>query len=127
MVVIGGYVNFYIRELNEQTTIQACVDMYDGGDAFYHVCKPSLEQWRKATGITKGQEKSFVADEVFPRKAQCELQGLEEDAAKERERVEQEKKGTDALRCPCVKTLCYRTLFHPYLRNYATGSPQLQA
>jgi hypothetical protein len=100
MVLVGGYLNFCICALNAQTTIQMYVDIEDQGDAFHHVCEPTLEQWRKATGITEVQEKSFLADKVFPlrekRRAQVERQRLEEDAAKERERVEQEAKVTNA-------------------------------
>jgi hypothetical protein len=101
MVVIGGYLNFCICDLDAEATIQKYVNIVDHGDAFRHVCKPTLEQWRKATGITIAQEKSFVKDKVFPlreeRRAQSERQRLEEAAAKERERVEEEKKVTDAL------------------------------
>jgi hypothetical protein len=98
MVVIGGYLCFCICDLDEQATIQEYIDISDARDASHHICKTTLEQWRQATGITKDQEVSFVTDKVFPRKAQCEHQRFEEEAAKERERVEQEKKATDALR-----------------------------
>jgi hypothetical protein len=100
MVVIGGYINFCICALDKEATIQKYVNIRDHGDAFRHLCEPTLAQWRKATNITKGQDKSFVAG-VFKRKAQYERQRLrqrrEEDAARERERVEREKKATDAL------------------------------
>jgi hypothetical protein len=96
MVIIGGYLNFCICALDKEETIQEYVNIRDHRDAFHHLCEPTLAQWRRATNITKGQDKSFVAG-VFKRKAQYERQRLEEDAARERERVEREKKATDAL------------------------------
>jgi hypothetical protein len=100
MVLIGGYGYFCICGLKKEATIQHYADVHPQ-DAFHHLCKTTLEEWRKATGITEDQEESFVLEKLFPQAeekvAQRESQRLEDNAAKEQERIERDKKRTDAL------------------------------
>lgn len=100
MVMIGGYMNFCICDLDEKATINHYVDIYDHGDAFRHVCKTNPNDWRRSTGITENQEEDFVHNKVFPmreeRLAQGERQRLKDNAAREQELVEERKKKEDA-------------------------------